>query len=135
MQGLPALSANLLFDPHQICGRTAQHPYFNMSTIASPRESSSLRSPSSTRTSLEIPGRGTAPRRNRSALRDYYGLKKDAPIEGSDASHEQGQLREEIEVSELDKENFDAAAFVKDTLANKGSEGVLRVEAGLVSGA
>lgn len=40
----------------------------------------------------------------------------------------------EIKESELDKEGFDAEKYVADVLAREGLEGVLRVEAGLISG-
>ncbi|KAF2096807.1 hypothetical protein NA57DRAFT_58694 [Rhizodiscina lignyota] len=109
-----------------------------MSTIASPRQSSSLRSPSSSRTSLELPqSQATRPqnqRRNRAALRDYYGLKAtvvdgEAPnVPPSEPVH-----KDIGPVSELDRNGFDAAAYVKDVLAKEGLEGVLKVEGDLIS--
>jgi len=107
-----------------------------MSTIASPRASLSVRSPpSSSRTSLDTASTAqTRPagslRRNRAALRDYYGLKSGAPADGGT-----GVQGESAEASELDREGFDAEAYVRDVLAREGLEGVLRVEAGLISGA
>ncbi|EME78095.1 uncharacterized protein MYCFIDRAFT_63880 [Pseudocercospora fijiensis CIRAD86] len=106
-----------------------------MSTIASPRPSISI---SSRRTSIDTlastaskpaPERGSL-RRNRAALRDYYNLAKDTPDSETlpptptlDAEH----------VSELDKPGFKVDDYVQHLLANEGLEGVLRVEAGLLS--
>lgn len=100
-----------------------------MSTIASPRPSLSLRSPSSSRTSLDIPQpqRAGNPRRNRAALRDYYNIKANEGLQATPA-------KEELEVSELDKEGFDPEEYVKDVLEKQGLEGVLKVEGGLVNG-
>ena len=114
-----------------------------MSTIASPRVSSSIRSPSSTRTSFDVSGSTRAPvasRRNRAALRDYYGLKgvpsaSDAKsiVETDNQSVQNEVLEEEESLTELDKEGFNAEAFVNNILATSGLEGVLKVEADLVS--
>lgn len=117
-----------------------------MSTIASPHPSSSIRSPSSTRTSLDVPTSSSLARsssktrrnRDRSALRDYYNLK--SPTVGPTSApagdhHGLGieAVKEEEAVSELDKEGFNAERYVKETLEREGLEGVLRVESGLVS--
>ena len=114
-----------------------------MSTIASPRVSSSIRSPSSTRTSFDVSGSTRAPvasRRNRAALRDYYGLKGAPPTSDTKSAPETDSqsvqnevLEEEEPLAELDKEGFNAEAFVNNTLATSGLEGVLKVEADLVS--
>ncbi|KAF2641609.1 hypothetical protein P280DRAFT_398259 [Massarina eburnea CBS 473.64] len=110
-----------------------------MSTIASPRPSSSIRSPSSTRTSLDASARSVAPaRRNRSALRDYYGIKaaaKDAEPKISEESSRTnlGPEEDETTLTELDGTDFNADAFVNNLLAKEGLKGVLRVEADLVS--
>lgn len=108
-----------------------------MSTIASPRPSlTSLTTPSSSRRpSLDLP-QNPPQRRNRAALRDYYGLKKPAaaaaPGEASrqDTPHDETGVRE----SELDAEGFEAQGYVKGVLAREGLEGVLRIEAGLING-
>lgn len=108
-----------------------------MSTIASPRDSSSVRSPSSSRTSLDIPAaprsQAGSQRRNRAALRDYYNLKvaSEQASEQSPSS-EQGPS-DTVATSELDKEGFDAAAYVKAVLAKESLEGVLRIEGDLIS--
>jgi len=109
-----------------------------MSTIASPRASSSIRSPSSTRTSFDASARPAAnPRRNRAALRDYYGLK--APAKDNEAKISEESIRTELgseedeTLVELDASDFDADAFVNNLLAKEGLRGVLRVEADLVS--
>ncbi|KAF2122057.1 Vps51/Vps67-domain-containing protein [Lophiotrema nucula] len=111
-----------------------------MSTIASPRVSTSIRSPSSTRTSFDSTARPTNPnpRRNRAALREFYGLKaanKEAEGKISEESTRTDLGPEEDETSfpELDKEGFDAETFVEHVLATSGLSGVLKVEADLVS--
>ncbi|KAK5690443.1 hypothetical protein LTR97_012311 [Elasticomyces elasticus] len=108
-----------------------------MSTIASPRPSISL---SSRRTSTSTdtgrsPSRASASaagslRRNRVALRDYYGIKNAAPGDGREAPPT--PTLDSVQESELDKPDFDAHAYVQTLLAKEGLEGVLRVEAGLV---
>lgn len=109
-----------------------------MSTIASPRPSiapSSRRSSTSTTRSVSAtrnPGPATGNlRRNRAALRDYYNLKPGSAEESKDVPPTP-TLDPEIE-SELDKEGFNAEDYVKLILAKEGLEGVMRVEAGLVS--
>jgi len=111
-----------------------------MSTIASPRPSialSSRRTSTSTDRSVSAtrnPGPGPATgnlRRNRAALRDYYNLKAGSADESKDVPPTP-TLDPEIE-SELDKEGFDPEQYVKDILAREGLEGVMRVEAGLIS--
>ncbi|KAI0397593.1 Vps51/Vps67-domain-containing protein [Xylariaceae sp. FL0594] len=78
------------------------------------------------------------PRRNRAALREYYNLRKGTPatgaphVEVTDAAgetvvgdpHEQ---HSEVPPSEMDKENFDADAFVKKALAENGMQDLLRL--------
>lgn len=115
-----------------------------MSTIASPRPSSSIRSPSSTRTSLDVPTSSSLARsssksrrnRDRSALRDYYNLKSPTAPPTSHPAEGLGidSVKEEeaVETSELDKAGFDAEEYVRKTLEREGLEGVLRVESGLV---
>ncbi|KAJ9624092.1 hypothetical protein H2203_005540 [Taxawa tesnikishii (nom. ined.)] len=107
-----------------------------MSTTASPRPSTAL---SSRRTSTDsaVPSPSTSrppppatQRRNRVALRDYYGLKSAAPAEGN-TSEQSLPKDESTPESELDKPDFNAEQYVKDTLGKEGLEGVLRVEAGL----
>ncbi|KAK5729615.1 hypothetical protein LTR17_011802 [Elasticomyces elasticus] len=110
-----------------------------MSTIASPRPSISLssrrtststdagRSPSASRALASAAG---SLRRNRVALRDYYGIKNAAPVDGRDAPPT--PTLDSVQESELDKPDFDAHAYVQALLAKEGLEGVLRVEAGLV---
>lgn len=113
-----------------------------MSTIASPRPSSSIRSPSSTRTSFDASARATAPtaRRNRSALRDYYGIKASAAAakEAEPSISEEATINhlgpeDDETLTELDATDFNADAYVNNLLAKEGMKGVLRVEADLVS--
>lgn len=109
-----------------------------MSTIASPRPSISLSSrrtstdtTRSTSTSRPSASAASSLRRNRTALRDYYGLKHAAPADARDTPP--GPTLDSVHESELDKPDFDAQAYVQDLLAKEGLEGVLRVEASLVS--
>lgn len=108
-----------------------------MSTIASPRPSTSIRSPSSTRTSFDASARPpSTTRRNRAALRDYYGLKaaKEQETKISEESASTGLGPEEDEtLTELDATNFDADAYVNSLLAKQGLKDILSVEADLVS--
>lgn len=116
-----------------------------MSTISSPRVSvASFQTPtSSRRTSIDTVTRSQASspsrlpqpqqRRNRAALRDYYGIKPSAaPVDTSNGL----QHEESVEAtdSELDREGFDAEAYVAGVLGREGLEGILRVEGGLING-
>lgn len=108
-----------------------------MSTIASPRASISVRSPSSTRTSLDSAARPPNARRNRTALREFYGIKNapkdaDAKISEESARTELGPDEDET-LTELDATDFNAEAFVDSLLAKEGLKGVLKVEADLIS--
>lgn len=106
-----------------------------MSTIASPRQSATSlstdhsRRPSFdtlTRSQATSPARPT--RRNKNALRDYYGLKAAAL---ADASNESPEAVPEINQSELDAPDFDAEAYVRDVLARESLHGLLKIESGL----
>ena len=111
-----------------------------MSTITSPRPSlTALTTPSSSRrTSLDPPSGSQAPsphvdppRRNRTALRDYYGLKAAVSADAINGAQQQETV---VRDSELDAEGFDSESYVREVLAREGLEGVLRIEAGLVNG-
>jgi hypothetical protein len=119
-----------------------------MSTIASPRPSVSVRSPSSTRASIDSSRAPQPARRNRAALREFYGLKNaakdaDAKISEESARTELGPDDEETltelgpddeeTLTELDAADFNAEAYVDSILAREGLQGVLKVEADLVS--
>lgn len=108
-----------------------------MSTIASPRQSLAL---SSGRASTETaPGSAAATpkpptgslRRNRAALRDYYGLK--ANQSADDYPPPLSAEVEEEEVNELDSDGFDAERHVEKLLAAESLESILRTEARLIS--
>ncbi|KXL47044.1 hypothetical protein M433DRAFT_57907 [Acidomyces richmondensis BFW] len=110
-----------------------------MSTIASPRPSitlSSRRDSGSTdtttrSTSTSRPQATHTIRRNRAALRDYYGLHNAAPADARGSpSPQQTDAEQE---SELDKPDFDPDTYIQSLLTNEDLEGVLRVEASLVS--
>lgn len=104
-----------------------------MSTIASPRPSiSSRRTSTSTDTAVQSSqaDKGSL-RRNRAALRDYYGLKAaDSP--DPQATPPIPSFESERE-SELDKPDFNPATYVSTLLSKESIDGVLKVEAGLVS--
>ncbi|KAF2237492.1 hypothetical protein EV356DRAFT_530209 [Viridothelium virens] len=111
-----------------------------MSTLVSPRPSTQISS--SRRTSLESstatsrsasatrpPQASETLRRNRAALRDYYGLKGPQTEAESKAIP---PVEVELE-SELDKAGFNAEQYVKDVLARERLEGILKTESNLVS--
>ncbi|KAF2025552.1 hypothetical protein EK21DRAFT_76107 [Setomelanomma holmii] len=108
-----------------------------MSTIASPRASISVRSPSSTRTSFDSSRAPQPARRNRAALREFYGLKNaakdaDAKISEEPTRTELGPEEDET-LTELDAADFNAEAYVDSLLTKEGLQGVLKVEADLIS--
>lgn len=108
-----------------------------MSTIASPRGSISVHSPSAARTSFEGSAKPPNARRNRAALREFYGIKNapkeaDAKISEESERTELGPEEDET-LTELDAANFNSDAFVDGLLATEGLKGVLKVEADLVS--
>ena len=99
----------------------------------SPRPSLSVTSPTSSRSSLDVPISSSRqpgnPRRNRAALRDYYKLKSPPVVERRDSEY----VKKE-EINEIDREDFDAQAYVQRLLENEGLEGLIRADLGLVSG-
>jgi vacuolar protein sorting-associated protein 51 len=126
--------------------------------MASPRPSASLlRSPPSSRTSLETSSQPASfsrtatqqPRRNRAALRDYYGLKNQTAADSiaspttdqSRASSIDGGLREldsahnatNSRLRPLDQEGFDAGSFVRKLLESEALGGLLELENELVA--
>lgn len=112
-----------------------------MSTITSPRPSIALSSrraststiaPNTSRPS--VVERGSI-RRNRTALRNYYGLKRDAEEEGDNNNNtitDTGIPEAETD-SDLDRADFDPESYVTRLLSSEGLEGMLRIEARLVS--
>ncbi|KAK5625770.1 hypothetical protein RRF57_001486 [Xylaria bambusicola] len=125
-----------------------------MSTIASPREprrlnslttptSSARPSLDSTRSPVSSPNPNSSlsapnanPRRNRAALREYYNIRKGAAagtatppqVEVTDVTGGSELLEHsEVPPSEMDKEDFDADAFVKKALAENGMQDLLRL--------
>ncbi|KAJ8612794.1 hypothetical protein MRB53_037265 [Persea americana] len=112
-----------------------------MSTIASPRPSVTISSSRRDSISTDATNRSTSVtrgpqavqtgsvRRNRNALRDYYGLKESAQT----SQVEHSTQAEPEEESELDREGFDAEKYVKDLLAKESLESILRTEASLVT--
>ncbi|KAI4287255.1 MAG: hypothetical protein L6R35_003486 [Caloplaca aegaea] len=112
-----------------------------MSTIASPRQSTTSISPDrSRRSSLDTLTRAQAtsparlPRRNKTALRDYYNLKATVP---ADASNGQQRVEPdslpEVQQSELDAPGFDAEAYVAEVLGRESLQGLLKIESGLIN--
>ncbi|KAL8735626.1 MAG: hypothetical protein Q9166_000795 [cf. Caloplaca sp. 2 TL-2023] len=112
-----------------------------MCTIASPRQSiTSLSTDHSRRPSLDTLTRSqaTSParpaRRNKNALRDYYGLKAAAPADASNGQQRQSpDALPEFINSELDTPGFDAEAYVRDVLARESLQGLLKIESGLIN--
>lgn len=102
-------------------------------SIISPRPSLSITSPTSSQSSLEVPISTSRqpgnPRRNRAALRDYYKLKSPPASERTEFDYTNKE-----EISEIDREDFDAQAYVQRLLENEGLEGLIRADLGLVSG-
>lgn len=98
-----------------------------MSTIASPRQSISL---SSQRTSIDTQrsasvsrGGNAPPRKNRSALRDYYNLPGPSPPAPPPITT--------TATSELDAPSFDPAVYVQGLLTTSSLENVLKTSAKL----
>ncbi|KAL8695399.1 MAG: hypothetical protein Q9218_000158 [Villophora microphyllina] len=112
-----------------------------MSTIASPRLSTtSLSTDTSRRPSLDSHTRSqaTSParpaRRNKAALRDYYGLKTAASADASNGQQRpEPSPAPEVNQSELDAPGFDAESYVRDLLARESLQGLLKVESGLIN--
>ncbi|KAI1339700.1 Vps51/Vps67-domain-containing protein [Xylariaceae sp. FL0016] len=119
-----------------------------------PRRMNSLTTPtSSTRPSLDTsrspatspnpqsssmfpsPNAGVSTKRNRAALREYYNLRKGLPgtstppaVEVTDPDGETGAYdHSEVPPSEMDKDGFDADAYVKKALHESGMEELLRL--------
>lgn len=111
-----------------------------MATITSPRQSS-VSSSSSRRPSLDTLTRSQAtsparpPRRNKTALRDYYNLKAAAPANASNGQQyeEPDTALPDIRSSELDAPEFDAEAYVRDVLSRESLQGLLKIESGLIN--
>lgn len=107
-----------------------------MSTIpsASPRLSISSIQSSTTDATAPITANRTTARRNKAAaLRDYYGLRNaQSPIPPS-PSNASINLEEVHQPSALDQPDFEPKTYVSDLLAKEGVEGVVKVEAGLLS--
>jgi hypothetical protein len=125
-----------------------------MSTIASPRDTSvngGRRIPvistptSSSRTSLENPRSAdpspnraattTQPRRNRAALREYYNLKNVPEEQKGDGVSEESSIHDfsEVQESEMDQVDFDAAAYVKQVLETQSLGELLRTYNGVLT--
>lgn len=116
-----------------------------MSTIASPRESSlanrklptistptsssrpSIDSPSNIRSADVSPNRNAAPqpRRNRAALREYYNLKKEEKADDAGSEYSIND-HSDVPESEMDREGFDAEAYIKHVLETQSLEELLK---------
>ncbi|MCJ1251951.1 hypothetical protein MMC30_009189 [Trapelia coarctata] len=133
--------------------------------MATPTLTSPLPTPSSSRrTSTSSPIRSHSPspvrhptptqRRNRAALRDYYGLKSTnvtntlgpsglgivgedgESVDGSGVGARDGPGGKwgdgEVKEGEMDKKGFDAEKYVREVLGRESLEGVLKIEGTLV---
>jgi vacuolar protein sorting-associated protein 51 len=122
--------------------------------MASPRESTSLiRSPSSSRTSLDNQASQQSSitrianpnaRRNRAALRDYYGIKgqtqdTNRSVESSRISiadsqqPEQNQASSTPKLDAFDRDDFDAVSHVRKLLETESLKDLLALENELVA--
>lgn len=112
-----------------------------MSAIASPRQSiTSLSTDQSRRPSLDTITHSQAAsparpaRRNKNALRDYYGLKAAALADASSGrQRSSSDPVSETTDSEFDAPGFDAEAYVRDVLARESLQGLLKIESGLIN--
>ncbi|KAI0015577.1 Vps51/Vps67-domain-containing protein [Xylariomycetidae sp. FL0641] len=98
------------------------------SPLASPNPNSG--SPSSFANPALAPGQN--PRRNRAALREYYNLRNKPPpaVEVTDTAGETAGFQEqhsEVPPSEMDKEGFNAEAFVTKSLDESNMEELLKL--------
>ncbi|PUU82804.1 Vps51/Vps67-domain-containing protein [Tuber borchii] len=103
--------------------------------VASPRLPSPDSRSSSRRVSLDVPAQQSLnphspkPRRNRSALRQFYGLGQ-----GSSLPEESpGKKQVEEKLSEIDREGFDAATYVQKFIAEAELKELLKRENELVN--
>jgi hypothetical protein len=134
------------------CGGSG-HTSIAAISMASPRPSlSNVQSPPSSRTSLDVINNagaspsvsraGNAPgRRNRTALRDYYGLRNPSTADASsptDVSRSSsvepsGPQIPPSALASLDREGFDAGSHVRQVLENEPLQSLLALENELVS--
>jgi hypothetical protein len=105
--------------------------------IGSPRLQSPDSRSSSRRVSLDVPGQQSLaanspkPRRNRSALRQFYGLQQDAVAEeGPEKKTEPAEEK----LGEIDREGFEAVAYVEKLVSTAELKELLRKENELVNG-
>ena len=120
---------------------TTPHTIMSAEVSPSPPPSLSIRSPSSSRTSLDAPASNTSTlsrpanaRRNRAALRDYYGIKSSREDSNSnDGALPTAQQQTPTILSELDRDGFEAGTYVKNLLERESLENVLKVEGALVN--
>lgn len=116
-----------------------------MSTIASPRETHvtgrklsaistptsstrpSIDSPSHVRSTEASPNRNPAPqpRRNRAALREYYNLIKEEKADDAGSEYSIND-HSDVQESEMDREGFDAEAYIKHVLETQSLEELLK---------
>lgn len=106
---------------------------FDTSHAPSPRRAPSPDSRSSSRgVSLDLPQPSPglrSPRRNRSALRQFYGLQG-----GETKSEQEQQKAKEEEVGELDRDGFEAKVYVEKLIETAELKELLRAENELVTG-
>ena len=102
-----------------------------MSTVASPRLSSSSSTAASSRPASPPPQIRTRP--NRAALRDYYGLKAPGSVDSTSTSIvSAAEEPSDVKTSELDASGFDAESYVRNMLATQNLEGALKIESELI---
>lgn len=94
-------------------------------SLDAPRSATGSPNPNSTPT-------GTFPnptKRNRAALREYYNIRNKITTPSVEITDDLGEHHEasEVPLSEVDKEGFDAEAFVKEKLDGSAMEDLLRL--------
>lgn len=107
-----------------------------MSTIAPVRKVPTIATPPSSsrpsidngqiRSSTPSPNRGSyQPRRNRSALREYYNIKKEEKPDdvSSDFSI---SFQSEVQEGDMDRDGFDGEAYVKHALETQSLEELMK---------
>lgn len=106
--------------------------------IDPPRLNSPDSRSSSRRVSLDVPGHPQSltptspkPRRNRSALRQFYGLQQDAVAEEGPGK---GSEPVEEKLGEIDRDGFEAEAYVEKLVSTAELKELLRKENELVNG-
>ena len=113
--------------------RTSVDTQTRSSAVSSPALGPTLTTPGGSIGSSGSANQLASARRNRAALRDFYGLT--SPLAQKDIKDSKEQESEtEVQHGELDSAGFDAKAYVKELLGKESLERLLKTEGSLVSG-